>query len=154
MRGWDVLDNDGLTEKLSHSGRKDTAEHIKSAACSEGHHQRARRSGSSAGRHWNFCPSPDLPSWEEQMSKYYFDVRNGHRLVDPSGLDCESEKDAMTKAKVIAEHIAGDVPHPSTPRKIAVMNSDRQEVDHVNIHDDTDAEPGDKKKKAAKKKIP
>jgi hypothetical protein len=89
---------------------------------------------------------------EKQMSKYYFDVRNGHRLVDPSGLDCDSDKDAMTKAKVIAEQIAGDVPRPSTPRKIAVMNSDRQEIDHVNIHD-ADGKPGDRREKAVKKNV-
>ena len=76
------------------------------------------------------------------MAKYYFDVRNGHRLIDPSGLDCESDKDAMTKAKVIAKQIAGDIPNPSTPRKIAVMDSDRQEIDHVDISDDNEAEHG------------
>src|SRR4051812_7929536 len=34
----DVLDHNGLAEKLSHSGRNDAAEHIKSAPCGEGHH--------------------------------------------------------------------------------------------------------------------
>jgi hypothetical protein len=70
------------------------------------------------------------------MAKYYFDVKNGHRLIDPSGLDCDNDNDAMSKAKVIAREIAGAVENPSVPRKVAVMNSDRHEIDHVNIHDE------------------
>jgi hypothetical protein len=73
------------------------------------------------------------------MPRYFFDVKNGHRLIDPSGLDCSSDKDAVTKANVIAKQIASDVPKPSTPRKVAVMDSDRQEIDHVNIHPDKDS---------------
>jgi hypothetical protein len=68
------------------------------------------------------------------MARYYFDVKNGHRLVDPSGLDCKSDRDAVTKAEVIAQQIAVEIPNPSTPRKIAVMDSDRQEIDNVDIH--------------------
>lgn len=59
-------------------------------------------------------------------------MRNGHRLVDPSGLDCRDDSDAVAKAEVIAEQIATDVPKPSS-RKVAVLNSSRHEVDHVDI---------------------
>ena len=34
----DVLDHDGLAEKLTHSARNDAAEHIESAPGGEGHH--------------------------------------------------------------------------------------------------------------------
>jgi hypothetical protein len=76
---------------------------------------------------------------EAQMPRYFFDVKNGHRLIDPSGLDCDSDKDAVSKAKVIANRIAGDVQNPSKPRKVAVMDSDRHEIDHINIYDDKES---------------
>ena len=76
------------------------------------------------------------------MPRYYFDVKNGHRLIDPSGLDCETDVDARTKAKVIAKHIAGDVKNPSAPRKVAIMNSDRQEIDDVAIYNNEEDEHG------------
>jgi hypothetical protein len=36
------------------------------------------------------------------MPHYYFGIRDGHRLVDPSGLNFKNEDDAIAKAKVIA----------------------------------------------------
>jgi hypothetical protein len=36
------------------------------------------------------------------MRHYYFDIKDGHRLVDPSGLDFKNDDAAIAKAKVIA----------------------------------------------------
>jgi hypothetical protein len=36
------------------------------------------------------------------MSHYYFDIKDGLRLVDPSGLNFKDDDDAIAKAKVIA----------------------------------------------------
>jgi hypothetical protein len=44
------------------------------------------------------------------MPLYYFDIKNGHRLIDPSGLDCENDDDAAAKARVIAIEIARELP--------------------------------------------
>ena len=50
------------------------------------------------------------------MPRYYFDVKNGHRLIDPSGLDCKDDEDASSKADVIAKQIANDAPGSTPPR--------------------------------------
>jgi hypothetical protein len=36
------------------------------------------------------------------MPHYYFDIKDGHRLVDPSGLDFKNDDAAIAMAKVIA----------------------------------------------------
>ena len=36
------------------------------------------------------------------MPHYYFDIRDGHRLVDPSGMNFKNDDDAIAKAEVIA----------------------------------------------------
>jgi hypothetical protein len=53
------------------------------------------------------------------LSRYFFDVKNGHRLVDPAGRACQ--------AVLIARQIAIDAP-ASKGRHVAVLNSDREEV--------------------------
>ena len=67
------------------------------------------------------------------MSRYFFDVKNGHRLVDPSGLDCRNDQEAINTAIVIARQIARDAP-PNGPRHVSVLNSDREEVSKVPIN--------------------
>jgi hypothetical protein len=64
--------------------------------------------------------------------RYYFDVKNGHRLIDPSGLDCRDDKEAIQAGKVIAQQIADDA-SPTQPRHVDVLNSDRQSVGQVAI---------------------
>jgi hypothetical protein len=29
-----------------------------------------------------------------KMPRYFFDVKNGHRLIDPAGLDCRDDQEA------------------------------------------------------------
>lgn len=66
------------------------------------------------------------------MPRYFFDVTNGHRLIDPTGLDCKDDNEALSTAKIIARQI--DVAGPSSPwRKLSVMNSEGVEVGHVLI---------------------
>jgi hypothetical protein len=33
------------------------------------------------------------------MSRYFFDVKNGHRLVDSAGLDCSDDEEAISNGK-------------------------------------------------------
>jgi hypothetical protein len=68
------------------------------------------------------------------MSRYFFDVKNGHRLIDPAGLDCRDDQDAITQATVIARQIARDVPETSGARHVAVLDDARKEVTTVPIH--------------------
>jgi hypothetical protein len=65
------------------------------------------------------------------MPRYFFDIKNGHRLIDPAGLDCFDESDALTKARAIAAQIAQEV--PNVQRKIAVLDADRKEVATVPV---------------------
>lgn len=71
------------------------------------------------------------------MPRYYFDLKNGHRLIDPSGLDCANAKEATKQAKVIAAQIAQDVPS-SADRRLAVMDEKRREVAVLTIGDQGD----------------
>jgi hypothetical protein len=68
-----------------------------------------------------------------EMSRYYFDVKNGHRLIDPAGLDCRDDREATAQAIVIAQLIAREAP-ASGDRHVAVLNSEREEVGKVPIN--------------------
>jgi hypothetical protein len=57
------------------------------------------------------------------MSRYFFDVKNGHRLVDPAGLDCRDDHETRDQAVLIARQIAMDAP-ASEGRHVAILNSD------------------------------
>jgi hypothetical protein len=72
------------------------------------------------------------------MPHYFFDIRNGHRLIDPAGLDCSDDDDAIAKARVIAAAIAKET--TEGPRKIAVLGGDRQEIATVPVHPNLAAE--------------
>jgi hypothetical protein len=42
------------------------------------------------------------------MPRYHFELTNGHRLPDPTGLECNSDQDARSKADLIACQIADE----------------------------------------------
>jgi hypothetical protein len=64
------------------------------------------------------------------MTQYFFDVTNGHRLIDPDGLDCRADKDAV--GNVIADQIASDAPDGSG-RHVLVHDDERKEVGEVAV---------------------
>jgi hypothetical protein len=66
------------------------------------------------------------------MSRYFFDVKNGHRLIDPSGLDCRDDQEARKQAIHIAHQIAMEAPHAGG-RQVAILNNDRQEIGKVPV---------------------
>jgi hypothetical protein len=68
------------------------------------------------------------------MPRYFFDIKNGHRLIDPAGLDCSSDDDAISKAKVIARQIEQDASGSERQRHIAVMDGERREVSQVPVY--------------------
>jgi hypothetical protein len=57
---------------------------------------------------------------EAEVARYFFDVTNGHRLVDPSGIDCRNDHEALKAGVVIAQQIAADAPCDQ-PRHVAVL---------------------------------
>jgi hypothetical protein len=68
------------------------------------------------------------------MPHYFFDIKDGHRLVDPSGLDCKNDSDAMEKARVIAIGVSLDKPAVDPERRISVLNADRDEISTVPVY--------------------
>ena len=71
------------------------------------------------------------------MPKYYFDLVDGSRLVDPSGLNCRDDRDANAKAKIIAKHIEAEIPTAPVQRHVEVLNEDRNKVAKVPVRTDT-----------------
>jgi hypothetical protein len=55
------------------------------------------------------------------MPHYYFDIKDGHKLVDPSGLDFKNDAAAIEKARVIAIGVSLDKPAVDPKRHIAVF---------------------------------
>jgi hypothetical protein len=68
------------------------------------------------------------------MPKYFFDIRDGHRLVDPSGSDFKNDDDAIERAKVIAIGVSLDKPAVDPERHIAVMDDQGREVSKVPVY--------------------
>ena len=62
------------------------------------------------------------------MPHYFFDIKDGHRLVDPSGSDCKNDAAAFEKAKVLAIGVSLDTPAVDPTRRISVLNADRAEI--------------------------
>jgi hypothetical protein len=74
------------------------------------------------------------------MSRYYFNIKNGHRLVEPAGLDCRDDNDAMRSAKMIARQIAEEA-HPAGQIHISVLDADRLEIGRVPVDENREDRP-------------
>lgn len=68
------------------------------------------------------------------MPRYFFDIKDGHRLVDPAGSECADDDDAIEKAKVLAIGVSLDKPEVDPKRHIAVINSDGTEISRVPVY--------------------
>ena len=68
------------------------------------------------------------------MPHYYFDIEDGHRLVDPSGLDFKNDAAAIEKAGVLAIRVSLDKPAVDPKRHIAVLNGSREEIFRVPVY--------------------
>jgi hypothetical protein len=60
------------------------------------------------------------------MPRYYFDVRDGHRFVDPSGLVFKNDHDAIV--------VSIDQPEVDPTRHISVQNDARVEIFKVPVY--------------------
>ena len=69
------------------------------------------------------------------MPKYFFDLKDGVRLVDPAGLHSTDDVDAMAKGKVIALEIErSDLPKIWSPNcHVAVIDNDGQQIGKISI---------------------
>lgn len=73
------------------------------------------------------------------MPKYFFDIKDGHRLVDPAGRNFKSDDEAIAWAKAFAIQVSLDTPKTDPKRHIAVLNQDRDEVFRVLVYSKPDA---------------
>ena len=70
------------------------------------------------------------------MPKFFFELKNGITIQDPTGLWCENEADARAKAIVIAqevERVEEGVPAPA--RHISIRDDKGREVSTVVVRE-------------------
>jgi hypothetical protein len=66
------------------------------------------------------------------MPRFFFDLTNGHRLPDHSGLDCDDEDSAKRTAESIAADIAREL--DETPRRqLTVRTEDGDDIYQAKI---------------------
>ena len=75
------------------------------------------------------------------MPRYYFDIKNGHRLVDPSGMNLKTDDDAIARAKVLAIQVSLDTPLVDPKRHIAVLNQEGDEISRVPVYSKPEGSP-------------
>ena len=68
------------------------------------------------------------------MPRYFFDVKDGHRLFDSAGFVCDDDTDAIIKATVLAIGVSLDKPAVDPKRHVAVLNESRQEIFRVPVY--------------------
>lgn len=71
-------------------------------------------------------------SGASNMQRYFFDVTNGHRLADPSGMECRSDQEAISIADSIARRIAAEA-ISAVERWVTVVDSEGREVAKVSV---------------------
>lgn len=64
----------------------------------------------------------------------FFDIKDGHRLIDPSGRDFKNDIDAIARARVYAIQVALDTPRVDPGRYIAILNDARDEISRVPVY--------------------
>ena len=68
------------------------------------------------------------------MPRYFFDVTNGHRLSDASGVVCEDDTDAIHQATVLAIGVSLYTIGGGPERRIAIINEDGREIGNVPVY--------------------
>ncbi|MEA2897505.1 MAG: hypothetical protein QOJ84_3120 [Bradyrhizobium sp.] len=62
------------------------------------------------------------------MPRYHFELTNGHRLPDPTGLECNSDQEARSKADLIARRIAEETGRNGNGRYVRVVDDEGAEI--------------------------
>jgi hypothetical protein len=72
--------------------------------------------------------------WRWPMPHYFFDTKDGHRLVHLAGSDCKNDSAAMEKARILAIGGSLDKPAVDPTRRISVLNADKVEISTVPVY--------------------
>jgi hypothetical protein len=75
-----------------------------------------------------------LAKMEVAMPRYFFDVKDGHRLFDATGFSCDDDADAIIKATVLAIGVSLDKPEDDPERRIAILNDAGREIGTVPVY--------------------
>jgi uncharacterized protein DUF6894 len=67
------------------------------------------------------------------MPHYFFEVVNGHRTIDPVGVDCPSDEHAKAQAIKIARQIAEEVPSSIKRRHVAIKDGQGRDLGSVEV---------------------
>jgi hypothetical protein len=86
----------------------------------------------------NLCSSGTIcsPRRLTGMARFFFEIVNGHRLPDPTGVDCVDEDEAVEHGKAIAARIAEDVPGNKLKRHVTVVDDSGRKVASVAVGDE------------------
>jgi hypothetical protein len=68
------------------------------------------------------------------MPRYFFDVKDGHRLFDASGFVCDGDGDALIKAAVLAIGVSLDKPKDDPERHVSIVNDAGREIGTVPVY--------------------
>ena len=62
------------------------------------------------------------------MPRYFFDIKDGHRVIDPGGLICADDAEAIGRAKTLAIGMSLDRPMVGPERRVSIRNEAGQEI--------------------------
>jgi hypothetical protein len=68
------------------------------------------------------------------MPRYYFDIKDGHKFVDPSGAIFKNDHDAIERAKAVAIVVSIDEPEVDPTRYISVLDEAKCEISKVPLY--------------------
>ncbi|QHO75981.1 hypothetical protein ACH79_28605 [Bradyrhizobium sp. CCBAU 051011] len=68
------------------------------------------------------------------MPRYFFDVKDGHKLFDASGFVCENDADAIIRATVLAIGVSLDKPEDDPERRISIIDDAGREIGTVPVY--------------------
>ncbi|MBI3699745.1 MAG: hypothetical protein HY242_04785 [Afipia sp.] len=68
------------------------------------------------------------------LPHYFFDIKDGRRVLDSAGADLKSDEHAIDRAKSLAIKVALETPDDDPKRHIAVLNQYGDEIWRVPIH--------------------
>jgi len=68
------------------------------------------------------------------MPRYFFDIKDGHSVIDPGGLICANDAEAIARAKTLAIGISVDRPMVDPERRVSIRNEAGKEIFSVLVH--------------------
>ena len=68
------------------------------------------------------------------MPRYFFDVKDGHRLFDSAGFVCDDDVAAIIRATVLAVGISLDKPEDDPERRVAIIDDAGREIGTVPVY--------------------